>query len=82
MSKEKILVIEDEEDILALIHYNLIKEGFSVECATSGEEGYKKARDFCPSLILLDLMLPGMDGLEVCGACVRPPRPRTVRSSC
>jgi len=66
MSKEKILVIEDEEDILALIHYNLIKEGFSVECATSGEEGYKKARDFCPGLILLDLMLPGMDGLEVC----------------
>lgn len=66
MSKEKILVIEDEEDILALIHYNLVKNGFRVECATSGEEGYKKARDIRPDLILLDLMLPGMDGHDVC----------------
>ena len=66
MSKEKILVIEDEEDILALIHFNLVKEGFRVECAASGEEGLKKARDNNPSLILLDLMLPGMDGLDVC----------------
>lgn len=66
MSKEKILVIEDEEDILALIHFNLVKEGFSVECATTGEEGYKKAKDIGPDLILLDLMLPGIDGLDVC----------------
>lgn len=66
MSKELILVIEDEEDILALIHFNLVKEGFRVECATTGEEGYKKARDLRPGLILLDLMLPGMDGIEVC----------------
>ena len=66
MSKEKILVIEDEEDILALIHFNLVKEGFRVECATTGEEGYKKAKDMNPSLVLLDLMLPGMSGLEVC----------------
>lgn len=66
MSKELILVIEDEEDILALIHFNLVKAGFRVECATTGEEGYKKARDLRPNLILLDLMLPGMDGIEVC----------------
>lgn len=66
MSKEKILVIEDEEDILALIHFNLVKEGFRVECATTGEEGYKKAKDMVPDLILLDLMLPGMEGLDVC----------------
>lgn len=66
MSKERILVIEDEEDILALIHFNLVKEGFRVECATTGEEGFKKAKDVRPSLILLDLMLPGMDGLDVC----------------
>ena len=66
MSKEKILIIEDEEDILALIHFNLVKEGFRVEVATSGEEGFKKARDINPHLILLDLMLPGMDGMEVC----------------
>ena len=66
MSKERILVIEDEEDILALIHFNLVKEGFRVECATTGEEGFKKAKDMSPSLILLDLMLPGMNGLDVC----------------
>lgn len=66
MSKEKILVIEDEEDILALIHFNLVKGGFRVECASTGEEGYKKARDIRPDLILLDLMLPGMDGIDVC----------------
>lgn len=66
MSKKLILVIEDEEDILALIHFNLIKAGFRVECAATGEEGYKIARDYKPDLILLDLMLPGMDGLEVC----------------
>jgi two-component system phosphate regulon response regulator PhoB len=66
MSKKQILVIEDEEDILALIHFNLIKNGFRVECATSGEEGHRKARDLRPDLILLDLMLPGMDGLDVC----------------
>ena len=66
MSKKQILVIEDEEDILALIHFNLVKAGFRVECAATGEEGYNKARDLRPDLILLDLMLPGMDGLEVC----------------
>ncbi len=66
MSKERILVIEDEEDILALIHFNLVKEGFRVDCATTGEEGFKKAKDVRPSLILLDLMLPGMNGLDVC----------------
>ena len=68
MSKERILVIEDEEDILALIHFNLVKEGFRVDCATTGEEGFKKAKDVRPSLILLDLMLPRMSGLEVLAA--------------
>ncbi len=66
MAKEHILVIEDEEDILALVHYNLVREGFRVSTATSGEEGLKAARAQPPELILLDLMLPGIDGLEVC----------------
>ena len=66
MNKERILVIEDEEDILALIHFNLIKAGFQVECAMTGEEGFNKVREYNPDLILLDLMLPGVDGLDVC----------------
>ncbi len=66
MGKERILIIEDEEDILALVHYNLVKAGFQVDCATSGEEGFQRARATPPELVLLDLMLPGMDGLEVC----------------
>ena len=68
MAKEQILVIEDEEDILALVHYNLVREGFRVATATSGEEGLKAAQAQPPELILLDLMLPGIDGLEVCRA--------------
>lgn len=66
MNKERILVIEDEEDILALIHFNLVKAGFQVECAVTGEEGFTKVREYNPDLVFLDLMLPGMDGLEVC----------------
>ena len=71
MAKEHILAIEDEEDILALVHYNLAKEGFKVTCAASGEEGLQAARRGRPDLILLDLMLPGLDGLEVCRALRR-----------
>lgn len=66
MSKARILVIEDEEDILALIQYNLIKAGYRVECVTSGEEGVAKATALHPDLVILDLMLPGINGFEVC----------------
>ena len=66
MSRKRILVIEDEEDILALVHYNLVKAGYSVDLATSGEEGLKKALNTRPDLIILDLMLPKINGLEVC----------------
>jgi two-component system phosphate regulon response regulator PhoB len=66
MGKEHILVIEDEEDILALVHYNLIKAGYQVDCATSGEDGFIKATTLRPDLVILDLMLPGIDGFEVC----------------
>ncbi len=66
MAKKHILVIEDEEDILALIHYNLVKAGYRVECATSGEEGLEKAASLHPDLVVLDLMLPGINGIEVC----------------
>ncbi len=66
MAKENILVIEDEEDILELISFNLGKEGYRVVGATSGEQGLKSARANVPGLIVLDLMLPGIDGLEIC----------------
>lgn len=66
MPKEHILVVEDEEDILELVRYNLMKEGYRVTGALSGEEGLKVARSQSPDLIVLDLMLPGIDGLTVC----------------
>lgn len=65
MSK-KILVVEDEKNISKLIEYNLIKEGFEVVTAFDGEDGLKKAHDESIDLILLDIMLPIMDGFEVC----------------
>jgi two-component system alkaline phosphatase synthesis response regulator PhoP len=66
MAKEKILVIEDEEDIQELLKYNLAKEGYQVQAELTGEAGLETARRSLPDLILLDLMLPGVDGLEVC----------------
>ncbi len=66
MAKESILVVEDEDDIRELLRYNLAKEGYLVTCAASGEEGLTAARTQPPDLLLLDLMLPGVDGLEVC----------------
>ena len=65
MSKEKILVVDDEEDILELVRYNLVREGYAVVCALSGEEALKAANSDPVDLIVLDLMLPGIDGLEV-----------------
>lgn len=65
-AKKHILVVEDEEDILALIHYNLTREGFRSTCATSGEEALRLVQKDPPDLVILDLMLPGIDGLEVC----------------
>jgi two-component system phosphate regulon response regulator PhoB len=66
MAKEHILVVEDEDDIQELVRYNLAKEGYRVIQALSGEEGFKAAKSSNPDLIVLDLMLPGLDGLEVC----------------
>ena len=65
MSKERILVVDDEEDILELVRYNLAKEGYHVTGALTGEDALKKARSESFDLIVLDLMLPGIDGLEV-----------------
>jgi two-component system alkaline phosphatase synthesis response regulator PhoP len=66
MAHESILAVEDDEDILQLLKYNLTKEGYRVTTVTSGEDGWQIARSAAPDLVLLDLMLPGIDGLEVC----------------
>ncbi len=64
VSKQTILVVDDERDLLDLIEYNLKKEGFKVLKAENGEEGIRKAKEHKPDLILLDIMMPKMDGLE------------------
>src|ERR1051325_3679925 len=64
--KPKILVVDDEPDALELIEFNLKAAGFDVVTAADGEEALKKARAVLPALIVLDLMLPEVDGLEVC----------------
>ena len=66
MKKPKIVVIEDEVDILEVINYNLSKEGFDVCSALDGEEGLALIKKEVPDLVLLDLMLPGLDGIEIC----------------
>ena len=66
MDKKKILVVDDEPDILELVHYNLEKGGFDVETATNGREAIKIAKEMYPDLILLDVMMPEMDGMETC----------------
>ena len=66
MAHHRILIVEDEEEILELVRYNLTKQGYRVTCAASGEDGLRKARLDVPDLVVLDLMLPGMDGMEVC----------------
>ena len=66
MPARSILVIDDEKDILKLLQYNLEKEGYQVFPAASGEAGLELARAKKPDLVILDLMLPGIDGLEVC----------------
>jgi two-component system phosphate regulon response regulator PhoB len=66
MAKQNVLVVDDEKDILELVEYNLTKNGYSVLCASTGEEGLELARAKLPDLVVLDLMLPGLDGLDVC----------------
>jgi len=78
MVKEKILVVDDEEDILELVRYNLTREGFNVQCASSGEEGLNSAKSKLPDLIILDLMLPGIDGLDVARSLKNDSNTKTI----
>ena len=63
----KILIVDDEADIIEFLSYNLKKEGYLIETAVDGNDGYNKSVAFKPDLILLDIMMPNMDGIELCG---------------
>ncbi|MFC1959823.1 response regulator transcription factor [Chloroflexota bacterium] len=66
MTGERVLIIEDDEQIVQTVRRGLIYEGYTVDVAMDGYGGLEKARDVPPDLVLLDLMLPGLDGIEVC----------------
>ena len=62
----KVLLVDDEQDILVLLKYNLEKENFLVQTASNGREGIEIAKEFKPDIIVLDVMMPEMDGIETC----------------
>jgi two-component system phosphate regulon response regulator PhoB len=74
MANELILIVDDEEDVLELVRYNLEKNSYTVRTATTGEEALKTARVKMPDLVILDLMLPGVDGLSVCKQLKKDPK--------
>jgi two-component system, OmpR family, alkaline phosphatase synthesis response regulator PhoP len=78
MAKERILVVDDEEDILELVRFHLAREGYQLTLAATGEEALKKAKHETFDLIVLDLMLPGLDGLEVAKALKADARSKGV----
>ena len=78
MARQKVLVVDDEEDILELVEYNLAKNGFDVTCVATGEEALKAARSQSPDTVVLDLMLPGVDGLNVCRTLKTDPKTKTI----
>jgi two-component system, OmpR family, alkaline phosphatase synthesis response regulator PhoP len=65
MNNKTLLVVDDEEDILELVRFNLDREGYAVQCAETGEAALRKLKEHAVDLLVLDLMLPGMDGLEL-----------------
>lgn len=79
MSKTHILVVDDEEDIRSILQYNLEKEGYAVACVSTGEEALRSAHNNEPALIILDLMLPGINGLDVCRRLKREPDTEAIR---
>jgi two-component system phosphate regulon response regulator PhoB len=78
MAREKIIVVEDDEDILELIAYNLGREGYQVTKVTSGEKLLQLVQTRQPDLIILDLMLPGVDGLQICKRLKAEPRTQRI----
>ncbi len=78
MSRERILVVDDEEDLLELVNYNLSREGYRVETVATGEAALAAARRHLPDLIVLDLLLPNVDGLEVCRLLKSDPQTKGI----
>jgi two-component system phosphate regulon response regulator PhoB len=78
MAKESVLVVDDELDILELVKYNLDKEGYQVTVVESGEAALLAARLKMPDVVVLDLMLPGVDGLEVCRRLKNDAKTRSI----
>jgi two-component system alkaline phosphatase synthesis response regulator PhoP len=78
MATHRILVVDDEEDILKLLAYNLGREGLAVECTTTGEEALERVRRESFDLLILDLMLPGIHGLDVCRTLKNDPATRAL----
>jgi two-component system alkaline phosphatase synthesis response regulator PhoP len=78
MAKEKILVVDDEEDILELLRFNLSREGYQVSCALTAEKALSLVQSEAPDLIVLDLMLPGIDGLEVARQLKNDPATKNI----
>lgn len=79
MSRQTLLIIEDEQSLSEVLAYNLEREGFRVITAADGEEGLHQARALVPDLVVLDLMLPVIDGLQVCQQLRADSRTRDVR---
>jgi len=79
MAKPKILIIEDERSLIDIMTYNLCKEGFEVISSSDGYEGLRRAQSTVPDLIVLDLMLPGLDGLQICRQLRSDPKTQGIR---
>ncbi len=78
MAKERILAVDDEEDILELVRFNLAREGYQVMCASSGNECLNTTQRELPDLLVLDLMLPDIDGLEITKIIKNDPRTKDI----
>jgi two-component system, OmpR family, alkaline phosphatase synthesis response regulator PhoP len=78
MTKEKILIVDDEKDIVKMLDYNFKKEGFRTVLAYDGEDAIALAQKEHPDLVVLDLMLPGIDGLEVCKALKKDSKTESI----
>jgi two-component system, OmpR family, phosphate regulon response regulator PhoB len=78
MSRPRVLIVEDERGLTQALEYNLAKEGYEVAIAHDGTEGLRKAQTLLPDAIILDLMLPGMSGLDVCRQLRAGERTKTV----